>query len=275
MTWRQRPTRAVRGEEGWMVENDAAVVGHFAERACDVSPPECATVAGLTVLFAPFVESDAVTAACETVLSDAERERAGRLATAEVHRRFVQRRAFRRYAAARALGSSNSLITHTFAAEPKGRPYLAAAPEVSWSVSSCRAGMLAAWTRGAEIGADLEDRAREADCLPLAKRYFDPTEARRVVDAAADRMATFLRFWCLKEAVLKAIGEGIAYGLEKFVFSLEPNVQLVRAPPEHGGVCRYVVSELASGQLDAAGVVGAVVLRMPAVPARQSHSAGP
>lgn len=259
-----------------MVENDAAVVGHFAETACDVAPPECATVAGLTVLFAPFVESDAVTAACETVLSDAERERAGRLATAEVHRRFVQRRAFRRYAAARALGSSTSLIAHTFAAEPKGRPYLAAAPEVSWSVSSCRAGMLAAWTRGAEIGVDLEDRARQADCLPLAKRYFDPAEAGLVVAATpSDRMATFLRFWCLKEAVLKAIGEGIAYGLEKFVFSLEPDVRLVQSPREQGDASRYSVWELAGDQLDAAGVAGAVVLRMPAVPARQSHSAGP
>lgn len=259
-----------------MVENDAAVVGHFAERACDVAPPECATVAGLTVLFAPFVESDAVTAACETVLSDAERERAGRLATADARRRFVQRRAFRRYAAARALGSSSSLITHTFAAEPKGRPYLAAAPEVSWSVSSCRAGMLAAWTRGAEIGVDLEDRARQADCLPLAKRYFDPAEAGLVVTATpADRMATFLRFWCLKEAVLKAIGEGIAYGLEKFVFSLEPKVRLVKSPREQGDASRYCVCELAGDQLEAAGVAGAIVLRMPAVPARQSHSAGP
>jgi phosphopantetheine--protein transferase-like protein len=259
-----------------MVESNAAVVKHFAETTCEVDPPVCAMAASFTVLFAPFVESDAVTAACEAVLSEGERERARRLATPEVHRRFVQRRAFRRYAAARALGSSGPLVMHEFAAEPKGRPFLPAAPEVSWSVSSCRAGMLAAWTRGADIGVDLEDRARQVECLSLAKRYFDPAEARLVVAATpSDRMVTFLRFWCLKEAVLKAIGEGIAYGLEKFVFSLEPDVRLVQAPQEQGGASRFSVWELVGDQLEAARVAGAVVLRMPVLPARQSLSAEP
>jgi len=256
--------------------NDAVVKAHFAKAAAEVALPGCDSDGAVTMLFAMFVDSDGITAACERVLSQAERERAKRFATADVHRRFVQRRAFRRYAAALATGSPATLAMHDFSTEPKGRPFLPAAPGLSWSVSSCRAGMLVAWARGAEIGADLEDRARQADCLPLARRYFASDEARMVFEAAeADRMPTFLRLWCLKEAVLKAIGEGIAYRLERFVFDLDPVARLVQTPQEQGGVGRYAVCELAGAQLEAAGVAGAVVLRRPEVPKRHSHSAGP
>jgi 4'-phosphopantetheinyl transferase len=229
-------------------------------------PSRFVRVAEVTALLAPFHADDALSAACERLLAPAERERAGRFATADVRRRFVQRRAFRRYAAALATGSQASLASLDFATEPKGRPWLPAAPGVSWSVSSCRSGMLVAWSRGAEIGVDLEDRARQADCLPLARRYFAPEEARLVTEAAeSDRMETFLRLWCLKEAVLKAIGEGIAYGLDRFVFELDPAVRMVRAPQEQGGVSRFVAGELAGESLHAAGVAGAVVLRMPPI----------
>jgi len=264
------------GRQEKAAADDAVVKAHFAKAAEEVVLPGFGGGIAFTVLFAAFADSDGITAACERVLSEAERERAKRFATADVHRRFVQRRAFRRYAAALATGSQGLLVSHDFSVEPKGRPFLPAASALSWSVSSCRAGMLVAWARGADIGVDLEDRARQADCLPLARRYFTPEEARLVVEAPeATRMATFLRLWCLKEAVLKAIGEGIAYGLERFAFDLDPVARLVRAPQGQGGVACYAVCELAGAQLEAAGVAGAVVLRMPEVPKRQSHSVGP
>jgi phosphopantetheinyl transferase len=233
-------------------------------------PSRFARVAEVTLMLAPFHADDALSAACERLLAPAERERAGRLATADVRRRFVQRRAFRRYAAALATGSQASLASLDFATEPKGRPWLPAAPGVSWSVSSCRSGMLVAWSRGAEIGVDLEDRARQADCLPLARRYFAPEEARLVIDAdESDRMETFLRLWCLKEAVLKAIGEGIAFGLDRFVFALDPEVRMVTAPEEQGGLSRFVAGELAGASLQRVGGTAAVVLRMPLQPDRE------
>ena len=93
-------------------------------------PSRFARVAEVTLMLAPFHADDALSAACERLLAPAELERAGRLATADVRRRFVQRRAFRRYAAALATGSQASLASLDFATEPKGRPWLPAAPGV-------------------------------------------------------------------------------------------------------------------------------------------------
>ena len=242
---------------------EAAVIKHFDEVTHELPSSLGKVAEGSRIRFAMFHDDAAFTEACAAVLSHAERARAEKFATADVRQRFVQRRAFRRYAAMRATGACAGLALLDFAAEPKGRPWLPAAPRLSWSVSSCRTGMLAAWSPTAEIGVDLEDRARTVDCLPLAKRYFAPHETQLVVEAAeADRLTVFLRFWCLKEAVLKAIGEGLAYGLERFAFELEPTVRLVAAPEEQGGVAAFRAAELAGPPLDAAAATAAVVVRL-------------
>jgi len=271
-----RQGEADRRDGGAVPADEAVVTNHFAAAASRLPLPPVIEAAGTTILCAAFANDDSLTAACGRMLSAAERERAGRFATAELQRAFVQRRAFRRYAAARATGDGAPLTTHDFAAEPGGRPWLPTAGGVSWSFSSCRQGMLAAWSCGAEVGVDLEDRARQIDCLPLASRFFDAAEARLVAEASgAFRVATFLRLWCLKEAALKAIGKGIVAGLDRFVFTLEPTARLVAAPQEQGAVTRFTASEPSCDQLQHSGLAAAVVLRMPAVPVRQSHSAGP
>lgn len=244
---------------------EAAVIGHFDRVTRELHASLGKVAEGSRILFAAFHDDAAFTEASAVVLSHEERARAEKFATADVRQRFVQRRAFRRYAAMRAVGAGAGLAMLDFAAEAKGRPWLPAAPRLSWSVSSCRSGMLAAWSPTAEIGVDLEDRARVVDCLPLAKRYFAPQETRLVEEAIdeADRLAIFLRFWCLKEAVLKAIGEGLAYGLERFAFLLEPTVRLVAAPEEQGGVAAFRAAELVGPPLDAAAATAAVVVRLP------------
>ena len=242
---------------------ETVVVDHFAAAACVLKVPLPRVARGTTVLFAPFAADDAVTAACSQVLSDAERQRSERLATPEVQRSFLQRRAFRRYAAAIAT-QQGDLARHTFAVRAKGQPWLPTAEGISWSVSSGRSGMLVAWSEVAEIGVDIEDRGRQADCLALSQRYYADAEREAVAEAAeASRMGVFLRYWCLKEAVLKAIGEGIAYGLDRFAFELTPTVRVVEAPEAWGGAEAFQAAELSGPPLEVAAAQAAVVVRLP------------
>ena len=129
------------------------------------------------------------------------------------------------------------------------------------------------------IGTDITECLRIAQMIERHGELFvSRVYTQHEIDyCRSRRMATqhFAGRWAAKEAVLKAIGEGIAYGLERFAFALDPVARLVRAPQEQGGVGRYAVCELAGAQLEAAGVAGAVVLRMLEVPKRHSHSAGP
>lgn len=254
----------------------AAVTRHFAGVAQPLSMPLPEVAAGVTVLFAPFSSDDGLTTACAAVLSDAEQQRSERLATPEVRRSFLQRRAFRRYAASLVTGCGD-LSTLDFAVHAKGRPWLPTTPAVSWSVSSCRSGMLVAWSEVFEIGVDVEDRARQADCMALAQRYFASEEKQLVATATeATRMTAFLRLWCLKEAVLKGIGEGIAFGLDRFVFTLDPEVRLVAAPADWGGPEAFQACELSGASLaDAAATAAVVVRHRPPAASLQSHSAGP
>ena len=52
---------------------------------------------------------------------------------------------------------------------------------------------------------------------------FSDAEAK-TVESAGDqaRLRTFFQLWCLKEAALKSIGEGLPFGLDAFEFELSP-----------------------------------------------------
>ena len=107
------------------------------------------------------------------------------------------------------------------ARDPSGRPRLLAPHQdhdTGWSHSGEQ--LLLALGRGVTLGVDLERLRPRPRALELADRFFAPGEAGRLQALAPERRElAFLRLWCAKEAVLKAHGEGIAFGLEKLRFA--------------------------------------------------------
>ena len=101
-----------------------------------------------------------------------------------------------------------------------GRPRLA--PEhgfdAGWSHSG--GGLLVACGRDVVLGVDLEREHVRPRALELARRFFHPREAAWLeAQAEAARAPAFLRLWCAKEAVLKAHGRGLAFGLDRLAFA--------------------------------------------------------
>lgn len=194
----------------------------------------------IRVLFAPISCDLEVNKLCASVLSEAEQQRADRFAAGEDRAEFEQRRAFRRYCGAVALESSHRLSEIAFEETPNGRPFIPEAPDLWFSFSSCRFGMLGAWSWTHAVGVDVEDQSTELEAVVLARQYFSAAEAGVVAGVGdAERLRTFYRFWSLKEAALKSIGEGLPFGLDAFHFELDPNPSVVHAPPEHGGTERF------------------------------------
>ena len=71
------------------------------------------------------------------------------------------------------------------------------------------------------VGVDAE-RADSRPRLEIARQYFSPVEAAALEALpAADQPGRFQRLWTLKEAYLKATGEGIAGGLAGITFHLD------------------------------------------------------
>ena len=206
----------------------------FAASSRDLTPASARHAA--CVLYAPVARDPEVSSQCASVLSNTELQRAGRFVTEYDKAQFKQRRAFRRFCGATAFGGSRTLSQIVFDKTENGRPYLSDLPDLWFSFSSCRFGFLGAWSSTHGIGVDLEDETRNLEAVELAHRFFSEAEANAVERVGGfERLRTFFQFWCLKEAALKSIGEGLPFGLAAFEFELDPNLRVVHAPPDHGG----------------------------------------
>ena len=211
---------------------------HFAASARDLTPARARHAA--RVLYAPVSPDPEITRRCAWILSDAELQRAERLATSDARALFKQRRAFRRFCGALALGSPRCLSQIDFNETENGRPRLADLPNCWLSFSSCRFGFVGAWSSTHAIGVDFEAQTRDPGATELAQAFFSVAEAEAV--AAPDgstSLRKFFRLWCLKEAALKSIGEGLPFGLDAFEFELDPSLRMVHAPADRGGPERF------------------------------------
>lgn len=239
-----------------MTRNDSAWVNEmFSQRARDITPAAARDAA--CVLYAPVSSDPDAASRCASVLSDAEREGSDRFVTKELKAHFEQRRAFRRYCGALALGSTSSLSQIIFEETENGRPYLRDRSDLWFSFSSCRLGFIGAWSSTHELGVDLEDQPIGREVAELAQMYFTESEARTVREQGPSRLRTFLQLWSLKEAALKSIGQGLPFGLDLFEFELKGSLRVVDAPRDHGGAERF-----SAHLFDQADACAALVLRI-------------
>ena len=226
----------------------------FAASARDWTP--ATTQRAAYVLYAPVSRDPEASRRCGSVLSETELRRAERFVTEDGKANFKQRRAFRRYCGASALGSPRPLSRIAFKETDKGRPYLPDLPDVWFSFSSCRFGFFGAWSSTHWIGVDLEDQTRNLEAAELAQQFFSEAEARAVkVLGSLARLRTFCQLWSLKEAALKSIGEGLPFGLDAFEFELAPNLRVVQAPSDYGGPRRFNAQVIETTDICAALVI--------------------
>ena len=105
-----------------------------------------------------------------------------------------------------------------------GKPALAAdfrEWNLHFNISHTR-GLVACAIARHEVGVDVERSDRTID-LDIARRYFAPEEVRILHSLPKpQQIDTFFRFWSLKEAFIKATGEGLSRPLDSFSFAFEP-----------------------------------------------------
>ncbi len=130
--------------------------------------------------------------------------------------------------------------------------------DCSWSHSGD--GLAVALGVDVRIGIDLEWQRPRPGALALARRYFSRGEAECLAGAAsqASREHLFLRLWCAKEAVLKAHGHGLSFGLHRLEFEATGDRLWLRAcDPALGSPGDWRVREL----VPAPGYLGALAWR--------------
>jgi len=84
-------------------------------------------------------------------------------------------------------------------------------PRLHFSLSHTRGLVACAVSLDHEVGLDVEASDRAGDGLDIAGRFFAPAELALLREAAPDdRPEVFVRIWTLKEAYLKATGQGLS-----------------------------------------------------------------
>jgi 4'-phosphopantetheinyl transferase len=105
-----------------------------------------------------------------------------------------------------------------------GKPALAAdlaSLNLHFSISHTNEMIACAIARD-EVGVDVERLQRTID-LSIVQHFFAPEEVWLLNSVSPDQQVEcFIRFWTLKEAFIKATGEGMGRPLDSFSFSLDP-----------------------------------------------------
>lgn len=125
----------------------------------------------------------------------------------------------------------------TLATGAHGAPVLApgavdaSGARVDIGVSASHAGdwLLVAAARGLQPGVDIERIAPRPNALAIAHRYFTADEAGWLAGLPGpQRELAFYRLWVAREAVLKAIGRGLAFGLDRLRIDPDPRAPSLR-----------------------------------------------
>ena len=94
------------------------------------------------------------------------------------------------------------------------------------------------------LGVDIEILRTRARAAELSNRFFAPDEAAwvRAIPDPVIRSQRFLALWTAKEALLKAHGRGLAYGLDRVRFRIDaeaPRAECLAGDIAEGGEWRF------------------------------------
>jgi 4'-phosphopantetheinyl transferase len=130
-----------------------------------------------------------------------------------------------------------------------GKPHLADRSDLDFSLSHSGGLALIAVARGRRVGADVERVRPRTDVLAIARGSLSARERQAIASEGTDgaRRAAFFRCWTRKEAYLKALGVGLAGGLD--------------ADPDEAGGWQVSTLPVAPGYAAAVAAEGQFALR--------------
>ncbi|VEP18946.1 4'-phosphopantetheinyl transferase HetI [Hyella patelloides LEGE 07179] len=146
------------------------------------------------------------------ILSLDEKERAERFRFPQHRNRFVAARGFLRQIISGYLNIASQEIVFSYGG--RGKPKLANS-NLQFNISHSQDIALYAFTNHQLIGIDVEYLRSNVECHKIAQRFFTSAESQLITSLSKEKQTqTFFHLWTVKEAYLKAIGEGLVGGLE-------------------------------------------------------------
>jgi 4'-phosphopantetheinyl transferase len=190
-------------------------------------------------------------AAAAGALSEDERMRASRFRFEVDRRHFVAAHAALRGVLASYLGAAPASLE--FGAGVHGKPFLdgpAHGRSLRFSLSHSGELALVAVCLDREVGADVESVRPRGDLEGFVERYLSPREREALARIPpGDRLRAFFEIWTLKEAYLKACGDGLARELDAFDVTLgDAPSRLVAVRDRSGEEVRWTLQRVEVGE---------------------------
>jgi 4'-phosphopantetheinyl transferase len=183
------------------------------------------------------------------ILAADERERADRFHFEKDRGAFIAGRALLRILLGRYLHKEPSQLEFHYGAS--GKPRLAGEESaLHFNLSHSHSLALYAFSRGRELGIDVEHIKCNADAEKIAERFFSAQEVAVFRSLpASDREKAFFDCWTRKEAYVKAKGNGLKAPLDAFSVSLSPGepAALLNVRDDAAEASRWSLRELEPG----------------------------
>jgi len=197
----------------------------------------------------------------QKLLSSDELERASRFHLPRDRQRFVTSRALLRTILSAYLATDPGTLSFSYSSKEK--PSLGPAhadSNVAFNISHSGGVALLAFTRGREIGVDVEQLRSDFEVEAIARRFFSPSEQRQLAALPAEKSVdAFFRCWTRKEAYIKAIGDGLSLPLDQFDVSLDAGETnaLLATRPDASETGHWLLREVPAGP----GYIAALCVR--------------
>ena len=193
----------------------------------------------------------------EDSLSTEERERADRFKCDTHKHQFSATRGYVRKIIGGYLNESPADIQFSYS--PQGKPVLAypdTGGNFNFNVSHSHEVALFAFCLNRRVGVDIEQNRTISHADEMAERFFSPREYNAIRSLSPnEKQQTFLHFWTLKEAYLKATGEGLSGLQHADIFPGKPLTTIT--DPSHDSLHWSILSlEPVAGYVAAVAVEG-------------------
>lgn len=162
---------------------------------------------------------------CAELLSADERARGARYRFERDRRRFIVARGRLRLLLGQQLQVSPDAIVFRYTS--RGKPFVHDSPApIYFNVAHTEELALYAVSARCQTGVDIEWTQREIDADKLAARFFSRGEQLALQELPTlQRKCAFLACWTRKEAIAKALGDGLAQPFDQFEVSIGPDAE--------------------------------------------------
>jgi 4'-phosphopantetheinyl transferase len=144
------------------------------------------------------------------------------------------------------------------AKEKYGKPIIVGDTDIVFNLSHSSDKLIVAVGLQCQLGVDIEVMRQREQFAGLVKRCFAKEERTYWGNLPeTEKASEFYRFWTRKEAFVKAVGRGIALGMEQVVISPEVPTRIVSIPEQYGSGTDWRIMDLDLNE----GVIGAMAVR--------------